>query len=154
MGVFVKVFDSFRTECAGPANETVDLIALLEQQLSQIAAIFTQSENAAHLAPDITRFFQIAWLFLPGVALGMLSGAMFQGAGKGMNALILTLFRTVLLTPLLAWGLAVHFGMGLEGVWWGLVIANVAGSIVSYTWARIYINGLKRQKKQTNTITQ
>ena len=121
---------------------------------SQIAAIFTQAESAAHLAPDITIFFQISWLFLPGVALGMLSGAMFQGAGKGMNALILTLFRTVLLTPVLAWGLAVHFGMGLEGVWWGLVIANVAGSIVSYTWARIYINGLKRQKKQTNTITQ
>lgn len=116
----------------------------------QIAIIFTQSEDAAHLAPDIIRFFQIAWLFLPGVAHGMLSGAMFQGTGKGMNALALTLFRTVLLTPPLAWSLAVLFGMGLEGVWWGLVIANVSGSIVAYTWARIYIRGLKRQKKQAN----
>ena len=114
---------------------------------SQIAAIFTQSSTSAHLAPDITRFFQISWLFLPGVALGMLSGAMFQGTGKGMNALVLTLFRTVLMTPLLAWGLAVQFGMGLEGVWWGLVIANVAGSILAYTWARIFINGLKQKRK-------
>ena len=114
---------------------------------SQIAAIFTQAESAAHLAPDITRFFQISWLFLPGVAHGMLSGAMFQGTGKGMNALVLTLFRTVLMTPLLAWGLAVQFGFGLDGVWWGLVIANVSGSILAYTWARIYINDLKRKKR-------
>ena len=120
---------------------------------SQITAIFTQSDSAAHLAPDLVRFFQIAWLFLPGVAHGMLSGAMFQGTGKGFNALALTLFRTVLLTPPLAWGLAVLFGMGLEGVWWGLVIANVSGSIVAYTWARIYIKGLKRQTKR-NAITQ
>ena len=77
----------------------------------------------------------------------MLSGAMFQGTGKGMNALVLTLFRTVLMTPLLAWGLAVQFGFGLDGVWWGLVIANVSGSILAYTWARIYINDLKRKKR-------
>ncbi len=112
----------------------------------QIAALFTQAETAAHLAPDLIRFFHVTWLFLPGVALGMLSGAMFQGVGKGMNALILTLFRTVLLTPILAWALAVPFGMGLDGVWWGLVFANVAGSLVSYAWARIFINGLKAQK--------
>jgi len=119
---------------------------------SQITAVFTQSESAAHLAPDIVRFFQIAWLFLPGVAHGMLSGAMFQGTGKGMYALTLTLFRTVLLTPPLAWGLAVVFGMGLEGVWWGLVIANVSGSTVAYTWARIYIGGLKKSKRRRSTL--
>ncbi len=118
---------------------------------SQISAVFTQAESAAHLAPDLTSFFLIAWMFLPGVAHGMLSGAMFQGTGKGMNALVLTLFSTVLLTPALAWGLAVHFGMGLEGVWWGLVIANVSGSIVAYTWARIYINGLKKQKRMAKS---
>ncbi|MCK5024131.1 MAG: MATE family efflux transporter [Thermoplasmata archaeon] len=121
---------------------------------SQLAAIFTQSESAAHLAPDITRFFQISWLFLPGVAHGMLAGAMFQGAGKGMNALVLTLFRTVMLTPVLAWGLAVQFGMGLDGIWWGLVVANVVGSIVSYSWARIYINNLKRQNRGYDTVRE
>ena len=118
----------------------------------QIAAVFTQAESAAHLAPDLTRFFLVAWLFLPTVAHGMLSGAMFQGAGKGMNALVLTLFRTVLLTPALAWFLAVSMGMGLDGVWWGLVVANIAGSVVSYTWARIYINGLKKQKKASKAF--
>ncbi len=120
---------------------------------SQISAVFTQAESAAHLAPDLTSFFLIAWLFLPGVAHGMLSGAMFQGTGKGMNALALTLFRTVMLTPALAWFLAVPFGMGLEGVWWGLVIANVSGSILAYTWARIYIRGLKRSKNRAQRKT-
>lgn len=109
-----------------------------------IAAVFTQSETGAHISPDLVRYFRITWLFLPGVALGMLSGSMFQGAGKGWNALAVTILRTVVLTPPLAYGLAVWAGMGLSGVWWGLVIANITGSIVSYSWAKSYIRKLRR----------
>jgi putative MATE family efflux protein len=109
-----------------------------------IAAVFTQSETGAHIAPDLVRYFTITCLFIPGVALGMLSGSMFQGAGKGWNALAVTILRTVILTPPLAYGFAVWMGMGLDGVWWGLVLANVTGSTVSYVWAKSYIKGLKK----------
>ena len=109
-----------------------------------ITAVFTQSESAAHIAPDIVDYFRITWLFLPGVALGMLSSSMFQGAGKGWNALAVTILRTVILTPPLAYGLAVWAGMGLSGVWWGLVLANITGSVVSYSWAKSYIRKLRR----------
>ena len=113
-----------------------------------ITAVFTQSETGAHIAPDLVRYFQITWLFLPGVALGMLSGSMFQGTGKGWNALAVTILRTVVLTPPLAYILAVYLGMGLSGVWWGLVFANITGSIVSYAWAKTYIRSLKRIERQ------
>ncbi|MFO7618299.1 MAG: MATE family efflux transporter [Thermoplasmata archaeon] len=108
-----------------------------------ITAVFTQSESAQHIAPDLVRYFRITWIFLPGVALGMLSSSMFQGAGKGMKALAVTLVRTVVLTPPLAYGLAVTMGMGLDGVWWGLVLANITGSSISYIWAKSYIRKLK-----------
>jgi putative MATE family efflux protein len=110
-----------------------------------ITAVFTQSESAGHLAPDLVRYFQITWIFLPGVALGMLSSSMFQGTGKGMNSLILTLLRTVILTPPLALIFAYTFGMGLDGVWWGLVLANIIGSTASYMWAKSYIRDLRRR---------
>jgi putative MATE family efflux protein len=113
-----------------------------------ITTAFTSSPGAAHLAPDLIRYFRITWLFLPGVALGMLSGSMFQGTGKGMYSLAVTILRTVILTPAIAWLLAVSLGMGLEGVWWGLVIANIAGSTVSYVWAKSYIRRLKRDNPQ------
>ncbi|MDD4307771.1 MAG: MATE family efflux transporter [Thermoplasmata archaeon] len=115
-----------------------------------ITAVFTHSESAAHIAPDLVDYFQITWLFLPGVALGMLSGSMFQGAGKGWNALAVTILRTVVLTPPLAYGLAVWAGMGLSGVWWGLVLANVTGSTVSYLWAKAYISGLKKKRQEAS----
>jgi Na+-driven multidrug efflux pump len=73
---------------------------------------------------------------------------MFQGTGKGMYSLAVTILRTVILTPAIAWLLAVSLGMGLEGVWWGLVIANIAGSTVSYVWAKSYIRRLKRDNPQ------
>jgi Na+-driven multidrug efflux pump len=120
-----------------------------------IAAVFTQSETGAHIAPDLVQYFSITCLFLPGVALGMLSSSMFQGTGKGWNALAVTILRTIILTPILAYVLAVNLGMGLEGVWWGLVLANITGSSISYAWARSYINVLKRTepaKRRKNRI--
>ncbi len=111
-----------------------------------ITAIFTQSESGKLIAPDLVRYFHITWLFLPSVALGMLSGSMFQGAGRGWYALAVTVFRTLVLTPPLAYGLAVYAGMGLDGVWWGLVLANITGSIVSFSWAKLYIRRLRRSR--------
>ena len=109
-----------------------------------ITAVFTQSATGHQIAPDLVRYFHITWLFLPGVALGMLSSSMFQGAGKGWNALAVTILRTLVLTPPLAYGLAVWAGMGLDGVWWGLVLANIAGSTISFLWAKAYIGNLKK----------
>ncbi len=110
-----------------------------------ITASFTSSSGAAHLAPDLVRYFRITWLFLPGVALGMLSGSMFQGTGKGTYSLAVTILRTIILTPTIAVLLAVVLEMGLDGVWWGLVIANITGSSVSYLWARSYIRKLRAE---------
>jgi Na+-driven multidrug efflux pump len=70
---------------------------------------------------------------------GMLSSALFQGTGKEMNALIVTVLRTIILTSLFAVVFAFYFNFGLEGIWLGLVVANVTGSIVAFSWARLYI---------------
>ena len=78
----------------------------------------------------------------------MLSSSMFQGVGEGSKALTLTLLRTVILTPLLAVLFVFTLDMGLEGVWWGLVVANVIGSIVSYVWAKSYLKKLIRKQRR------
>ena len=125
----------------GVAMET--MIALATFRLApQITAIFTQAETAAHLAPDLTVFLRIICLFYPALSFGMLSSAIFQGTGKGMNALLVTLLRTIVLTPLLAGLFAFAFDWGLVGVWWGLVAANILGTLVTFLWVRHYIQGL------------
>ena len=110
----------------------------------QIAAVFTQAEGAAHIAPSLTMFLRIISLYHPTISFGMLSSSVFQGTGKGMNALAVTILRTIVLTPLFAVVFAFNLGLGLVGIWWGLVVANTVGVTVAYSWARLYIRGLMK----------
>jgi Na+-driven multidrug efflux pump len=75
----------------------------------------------------------------------MLSGALFQGTGKGTYALIATLYRTVIMTPALALLFAYTFDMGLTGIWWGFVLANLSSSVITFIWAKLYIRSLKKR---------
>ena len=109
-----------------------------------ITAVFTQTENAARIADDLIRFLQIACIFYPGVAFGMLSSSMFQGVGKGLYSLAVTILRTMILMPPLVWAFAITLNMGLPGAWWGLVVANLSGSFTAFVWARFYVHKLKK----------
>ena len=104
-----------------------------------IAGAFTQAENTAQIAPELTRLLKIMTVFYPAVAFGMLSASLFQGAGKGTSALIATLLRSLILTPVFALLFAFTFGWGLSGVWWGLVMGTVVGSLVTFAWAQVYL---------------
>lgn len=114
-----------------------------------ITVLFTISESSALLTNDIITFLQITCLFFPGIAFGMLSSSMFQGTGKGLNALIVTIFRSIILTLPLVWLFSITINMGLRGAWWGLVTANLTGSIVAFTWATIYIRNLQKTPNPT-----
>jgi len=115
-----------------------------------ITFIFTQGKGLPPLRESINTFIIISCLFYPGAALGIASSAMFQGTGKGIYSLIATLVRTIILSPILAVLFCCVFSIGLNGIWWGLVIANLTGSLISFSWAKIYINHLIDMKKVTN----
>jgi putative MATE family efflux protein len=108
----------------------------------QIAAVFTMSAEAAHIAPDLTKFLRIMCLFYPTVSFGMFSSALFQGTGKGMNALIVTILRTIILTTAFAGIFAILLGLSLDGIWWGLAAGNSIGAAVAFLWARSYTASL------------
>ncbi len=119
-----------------------------------ITAAFTTSDpELLALTDDIVIFLQIACLFYLGAAFGIVSSSIFQGTGKGTYALICTLLRTIILVPIFALLFAIIFNIGLVGVWYAIVVANLVGSIVSFTWARLYIKGLPTQIQKTKTTT-
>jgi putative MATE family efflux protein len=118
----------------------------------QIAAVFSQTKESIMIRDDLIIFLQIIFLFYPMVAFGMFSSAMFQGTGKGMNSLIVTLFRTVILAPPFCIIFAEYFSMGLFGIWLGVVVANITGSSAAYLWARFYLKNLREEFKQPGTI--
>ncbi len=103
----------------------------------QIAWLFTTAKEGIRIRPDLIAFLRITCVFYGGVPFGMLSSAMFQGIGKGTYSLIVTIIRTIVLTTSLAWLFAVGFHWQLVGVWWGIVVGNIIGSIIAFTWGRL-----------------
>lgn len=117
-----------------------------------IASVFTQAEGAAHIAGDLTVFLRIICIFYPTVSFGMLSSSLFQGAGKGMNALAATILRTIVMTPLFAALFAFVFDMGTVGIWWGLVAGNGIGAMVAFVWAKLFLNRLLKTEPVVRSV--
>jgi putative MATE family efflux protein len=112
----------------------------------QIALIFTQSQEGVRILDNLISFLRISAIFYPFVAFGMFSSALFQGTGKGVNSLIVTLFRTIIFLVPFAYLFAIVMKMELNGAWWGIVVGNILGCIIAFIWARIYIKGLFKEK--------
>jgi putative MATE family efflux protein len=110
----------------------------------QIAFIFAYSPGSAGLAPQIAAFLGVMCFFFPFVAPGIISGSIFQGTGRGINSLIVNLFRNLVFIALSAYILGIVFGFGEIGIWWGIVVGDILGGLFGYLWARFYVNRLIR----------
>ncbi len=112
-----------------------------------ITMMFTYSQGAERIANDLTTFLRTITMFYPFVAFGMFSSAMFQGIGKGTNSLMVTLLRTIVLTAPLAYIFSLSMDFGLQGVWMGIVVGNIMGSITAFVWGRLHVRRLLTMQK-------
>ncbi|MDK2974331.1 MAG: hypothetical protein PWP08_702 [Methanofollis sp.] len=110
-----------------------------------ISTIFTYSAESAYLAPAITDFLRVMCVFFIAVPLGIMSTSVFQAVGKGVTSFVLTMIRQIVLLAFFAYLLAVPLGWGEAGVWWGIVIGQIGGGVVTFLCARLYIRGLLRR---------
>ena len=107
-----------------------------------IARAFTLSSDTQVIYDGLVSFLQI-WSFeFVAIPLGMLSSGLFQGVGKGNNALLVTINRAIILGPIFAFVLGVYLFKNLNGIWWGIVIGNIIGSVIAFIWARMYLKKL------------
>jgi Na+-driven multidrug efflux pump len=111
---------------------------------TQISAVFTSGPSGERIYDDLVLMLQILSWHFPFVAFGMFSSSMFQGTGKGVNALAVTILRTIVITGVVAYVLAFTLDMGLVGIFWGISVGNVVGATIAFLWARSYISCLGR----------
>ncbi|MGB7968603.1 MAG: MATE family efflux transporter [Methanobacterium sp.] len=123
---------------------------------SNIASIFAYSAQSSFMAPSIAAFLQVMCLFLIIVPFGIVASSIFQGMGRGVTSLILTIIREVLFISVFAYFLSFVLGIGEHGVWWGIVIGGAFGCAIAFVWATRFIKGLKKSyykpAKIKNTI--
>ncbi|MFC1531921.1 MATE family efflux transporter [Thermodesulfobacteriota bacterium] len=131
------------------------ILALLTLAFApQITWIFTWSKESSRIVIDLILFLRVSCFFFPTVAFGMLSSAMFQGTGKGLNALIMTLIRTLVFTVPFAWFFGIYLGKGLLGVWIGMVVAGLAYIPIAFGWAYHYIGKLNKRGSLDHRFNQ
>ncbi|MCL2115951.1 MAG: MATE family efflux transporter [Methanobrevibacter sp.] len=111
-----------------------------------IAGLFTYSSGTANLSGLLTEFLRVMTLYYIFVPIGSVASSIFLGVGKGLNYFIANVIRQLLLAVLFAYVLAITLGWGQEGVWWGIVIGNIAGSLISILWSKFYIKKLNTDK--------
>lgn len=108
-----------------------------------ITLMFTTGQGSEEIVSDLEMFIKISCFFYPAAAFGIASSATFQGMGRGIYSLIATSLRTVILTPILSTVFCCLLIFGLNGIWWGIVVANLIGSFISFFWIRLIISKMQ-----------
>ena len=118
---------------------SITLGAIMYIFSAQIAAIFAYTSASASLAPQIAAALSVLTLFVLAIPHGMMSSMMFQGVGKGIYSLLITLLRSLILESVFAYLFCFIFGWGLTGIYAGVVFGCFVGGTVGYIWAKFFI---------------
>jgi putative MATE family efflux protein len=109
-----------------------------------ITRVFTWSARTSHLVGDIAAMLRFLCFGYPATAIGMLTSSFFQGVGKGLYSLIVTITRTLLIAIPVAAILGLALGLGMKGVYLGFLIAGWTASLIALSWARAFLRRVRR----------
>ena len=127
---------------------SIALGAIMFLLAPQIAAVFSYTEASSGLAPQIAHAISILSLFVLAIPHGIMSSMLFQGVGKGVYSLIITLLRSLILESVFAYIFCFIFGWGLTGIYAGLVFGCFVGGVIGYLWAKLFISRFKKYAKK------
>ncbi|MFT7259106.1 MAG: putative MATE family efflux protein [Glaciecola sp.] len=123
------------------------VFAVLAILSSYIAQVFAEE---ASVARDITLFLCIVPLGYGLQGIIILVNSSFNAMHKPMSALILSILRLfAFYVPIASLGSYLY---GLEGLFWGCVIANVLTSVLAYTWFNQNLKNEMALKAETPVI--
>ena len=99
---------------------------------SLIVRVFTSDVTLISYTVSYLRIVGLTFGF---IGFGMMIGSSFQGAGRGMPALVLTSLRVLIINVPLAYLLSLKYG--LNGVWVSFAISTVVSAIVAIIWFNV-----------------
>lgn len=115
----------------------------------QIAYVFSYSPESTRIYGSMVvflRYFALMFLTLP---IGLISTYLFQGVGKGLTSLLLTIIREVICALIFSYLFAIVLNMGLDGVWLGNIVGYTIGSFIALGFAEVYMNKLINNFKKS-----
>lgn len=151
-----RKYENIRTTCRYSVKlgliSSIIVCILLFVFANQVAFIFSYSEASSHLEPLIASFIQLMCLFILYVPFGASAGNVFQGLGKGTTSFILTTFREFVLVLIFAYLLGFVFNMGERGIYYGMLLGGLIGSVIAYGYIELYVDRLIKGKVKGSDI--
>ncbi|MDL2271392.1 MATE family efflux transporter [Methanobrevibacter sp. OttesenSCG-928-I08] len=106
----------------------------------QIAIIFAYTDASQELIPGIIDFLRIMVIYFITIPIGVIPTSTFQGIGKGLSSFIMIVLRSLVFIVIFVYIFSISLNMGIMGVWYGLTVGGIIGVIISYGWAKLYLN--------------
>jgi len=97
----------------------------------QIIAVFNNNPEVIEIGSSYLVIAGFSFVFM-GVRLVI--GSAFRGAGNTMVAMVLAIIALIILRIPLSYFLSVNLNWGINGVWWGMLIANGIAAILGVYW--------------------
>lgn len=97
-----------------------------------------------------TRILEVSFIF--GV-IGVIGGSVFQAIGFPFPALVLTIFRTLAVGLPLALFFSFTLGMKINGVYLGLMMANILTAIISLWWVLMTLSRMEKGELQVAAVS-
>ena len=109
---------------------------------------FTDVDSVLHYAVLQTRIVEFSFVF---AGLAILGRSTFQALGLPVHSIALMVLRTIAVSIPSALLLVYVFHMGIYGIWFGLILGNIASSAVSLVWASSVIRRMQTGKMAVPT---
>ena len=114
---------------------TIAIAVLIFALASVLPGIFTTDQDAIRMTSEYLMIIAFAYPFL-GISIALSSA--FQGMGRGVPSLVITMARALLVAIPIAYFLAYYTNMGVTGVWIGLLASSVFSAVFSLIWIENY----------------
>jgi len=122
---------------------TIFSSALVYIFADQVVRFFTEDESIVIIAVNFLQIFAFAYPF---IAVGITTGRVLQGLGKGLPVLVITIVRVLGVSAPLALFFIFIMEKPVEWVWYSMMLSTVVAFAIGLTWLVFTIKKLPVKK--------
>ena len=122
---------------------TIFSSALVYIFADQVVRFFTKDESIVLIAVNFLQIFAFAYPF---IAVGITTGRVLQGLGKGLPVLVITIVRVLGVSAPLALFFVFIMEKSVEWVWYSMMLSTVVAFAIGLTWLVFTIKKLPVKK--------
>ena len=104
---------------------------------------FTEDELIISISANFLRLFAFVY---PLISVGITTGRVLQGLGKGLPVLVITIVRVLGVSAPLAVCFIFYMGKPVEWVWYSMMLSTVVAFVIAVSWLISTVSKLPKPK--------